>query len=140
MDEVFGKDKAHRPCRARPAAGRRHPRHAGRPLTLPDSGDSRHATPPASDSDDISDADLRIPPGGAPLPVTGGQPCPARIPPVTLSVAEALKITRLAERYAARLLTRARLAYHLRWSHWRRRHQARARWHHYSARLEPIAA
>jgi DDE superfamily endonuclease len=109
-------------------------------LTLPDPGDSRHATAPASDSDDISDADLRISPGGAPLPVTGGQPCPARIPPVTLSVAEALKITRLAERYAAGLLTRARLACHLRWSHWRRRHQARARWHHYSARLEPIAA
>ena len=79
-------------------------------------------------------------PSGAPLPVTGGQPCPARIPPVTLPAAEALKITRLAERYAAGLLTRARLACHLRWSHWRRRHQARARWHHYATRLAALTA
>ncbi|MBR7827563.1 IS701 family transposase [Actinospica sp. MGRD01-02] len=27
------------------------------------------------------------------------------------------------------------IAFHLRWSDWRRRHQARARWHHYRARL-----
>jgi SRSO17 transposase len=30
---------------------------------------------------------------------------------------------------------RARIARHLNWSDWRRRHQARARWHHYRTRL-----
>ena len=30
-------------------------------------------------------------------------------------------------------------AFHLRWSAWRRRHQARARWHHYSTRLAALA-
>ena len=29
--------------------------------------------------------------------------------------------------------------YHERWSDWRRRHQARARWHHYSTRLQAFA-
>ena len=37
--------------------------------------------------------------------------------------------------YTAGLITRARLAFALRWSARRRRHQAIARWHHYSARL-----
>ena len=30
---------------------------------------------------------------------------------------------------------RARIARHLNWSDWRRRHQARARWYHYRTRL-----
>jgi hypothetical protein len=36
-------------------------------------------------------------------------------------------IERLARQHAAGLITRARLAFCLRWSRWRRRHQARAR-------------
>ena len=35
----------------------------------------------------------------------------------------------------ARAIELARLAFQLRWSAWRRRHQARARWHHYAARM-----
>lgn len=30
-------------------------------------------------------------------------------------------------------------SYHLHWSRWRRRHQARARWHHHSTRLQAAA-
>jgi len=30
--------------------------------------------------------------------------------------------------------------FHEHWSAWRRRHQARARWHHYSTRLAALAA
>ena len=41
----------------------------------------------------------------------------------------------LARQHAAGLITRARLAFALRWSLRRRLHQATARWHHYSARL-----
>ena len=47
-------------------------------------------------------------------------------------------IERLARDWKAGLITRARLAFRLRWSHWRRRHQARARWHHYSTRLQAL--
>jgi hypothetical protein len=52
-----------------------------------------------------------------------------------MSVAEASRLTRLAGEFAAGLITRARLAFALRWSARRRRHQAIARWHHYNARL-----
>jgi hypothetical protein len=34
---------------------------------------------------------------------------------------------------------RAQITRHLNWSTWRRRHQARARWHHYRTRLALIA-
>ena len=81
------------------------------------------------------DADLLIPLGDAPVPVRGGQPCPSRPGPIKLSVAETARLTRLAAQAAAGLITRARLAFALRWSARRRRHQAAARWHHYSARL-----
>jgi SRSO17 transposase len=90
--------------------------------------------------DDGSGADLRIPLGDAPVPARGGQPCPPRIGTIKLTIAETARIERLARQYAARLITRARLAFCLRWSRWRRRHQARARWHHYSTRLQAAAA
>jgi SRSO17 transposase len=86
-------------------------------------------------SDDISDADLRIPLGDAPVPGRGGQPCPARIAPIKLSIAETARLAILARQHAAGLITRARLAFALRWSRRRRLHQAIARWHHYSTRL-----
>lgn len=76
-----------------------------------------------------------IPLGDAPVPARGGQPCPRGIGLIKLSVAETARLTRLASRYTAGLISRARLAFALRWSARRRRHQAAARWHHYSARL-----
>jgi len=83
----------------------------------------------------VNDADLVIPLGDAPVPARGGQPCPPRIAPVRLSVAETARLERLARLALAGLITRARLAFALRWSARRRRHQAAARWHHHSARL-----
>jgi hypothetical protein len=80
-------------------------------------------------------ADLQIWIGDAPLPAAGRQPCPPGIPPIRLSHAETGLIARLARAWRHGLITAARLAFHLRWSAWRRRHQARARWHHYAARL-----
>jgi SRSO17 transposase len=85
--------------------------------------------------DHISDADLQIPIGDAPVPARGGQPCPPGIAPIRLSIAETARLASLAAHYTAGLITRARLAFALRWSARRRRHQANARWHHYSARL-----
>ena len=64
-----------------------------------------------------------------------GQPCPPGIAPIRLSIAETARLASLAAHYTAGLITRARLAFTLRWSLLRRRHQATARWHHYSARL-----
>jgi DDE superfamily endonuclease len=88
-----------------------------------------------NDNDHADDADLRIPLGDAPVPARGGQPCPPRIGAIRLSVAETARLTLLARHAAAGLITRARLAFALRWSARRRRHQAVARWHHHSARL-----
>jgi hypothetical protein len=69
------------------------------------------------------------------VPVRGGQLCPPGIAPIRLSVAETARLARLAVQYTAGLISRPRLAFALRWSARRRRHQAAARWHHYSARL-----
>jgi SRSO17 transposase len=82
-----------------------------------------------------SSTDLGIPLGDAPVPARPRQPCPPRIGAIKLTIAETARLTRLARQHTAGLITSARLAFHLRWSLWRRRHQARARWHHYATRL-----
>jgi hypothetical protein len=94
---------------------------------------------PAPASTATAPSGLRIPAGETVLPATAGLPCPAGIAPVILSPAETLRIVRVTRQYADGLIDRARLALHYRWSAWRRRHQARARWHHYSARLAALA-
>ena len=75
--------------------------------------------------------------GTLPSPSGSGQPCPPGIAAIKLTIAETACIERLARQHAAGLITRARLAFCLRRSRWRRRHQARARCH-YSTR--PAAA
>ena len=93
-----------------------------------------------SDTDaDVDDADLRIPLGDAPVPAYPGQPRPRRPGLIRLSVAETARLARLAADWTAGLLTPARLAFRLRWSAWRRRHQAPARWYHHAARLAAAA-
>ena len=92
------------------------------------------------DGDQASGADPGIPLGDAPVPARPGQPCPPGIGAIRLTVAETARLIRLARQHAAGLITSARLAFHLRWSRWRRRHQARARWHHYATRLPPQPA
>ena len=84
-------------------------------------------------------AELGIPLADAPVPSRPGQPCPSGIAAIKLTIAETARLARLARQHAAGLISDARLAFHLRWSRWRRRHQARARWHHYSARLATAA-
>jgi SRSO17 transposase len=86
----------------------------------------------------ISEAEPQIPLGDAPVPDRAGRPCPAGIAPIRLSIAETIRLTVLARQHAAGLITRARLAFALRWSLRRRLHQAAARWHHYSTRLLAI--
>ena len=86
----------------------------------------------------VSDADLQIPLGDAPVPVRAGQPCPPELGPIKLSIAETTRLAGLAARHTKGLITRTRLAFALRWSLRRRLHQARARWHHYSTRLQAL--
>jgi SRSO17 transposase len=107
---------------------------------LPPAAAGRKSTAPTAGEDTVSPDDLQFYPGGAPVPVRDGQPCPPGIPPIELSATETLRIEHLARDWKAGLITRARLAFGLRWSRWRRRHQARARWHHYSTRLQHLAS
>jgi hypothetical protein len=110
-------------------------------LTLPAASQDGHDTRPAAGGDDqSSDADLDIPVGDAPVPARGGLPCPPGIAPIRLSIAETVRLATLAARYTAGLITAARVAFALRWSLRRRRHQAAARWHHYSTRLTAATA
>jgi hypothetical protein len=110
--------------------------------TFPASGNANGETPPAperagADGTVGTSPDLRIHAGADTVPVIAGLPCPADIPPVRLSDTETARIDSLTRAYTGGLLSRDRLAFHFRWSHWRRRHQARARWSHYSTRLAP---
>jgi SRSO17 transposase len=106
---------------------------------VPVTAAARESTAAASSENTMSTADLQFYRYGAPLPGRSGQPCPPDIPPIELSDTETARIDRLARDWKAGLLTTARLAFHLRWSEWRRRHQARARWHHYSTRFQALA-
>jgi SRSO17 transposase len=63
------------------------------------------------------------------LPTTPDQPPPEDLGLIALTVAEIKRLFILATR---RLLPET---HHLHWTWWRRRHQARARWHHHRTRL-----
>ena len=103
-------------------------------ITLPPPG-PRRATAATAATAASATLSWGFPLGDAPVPDRGGQPCPAGIAPIKLSIAETIRLTVLARQHAAGLITRARLAFALRWFARRRLHQAAARWHHYSARL-----
>ena len=92
----------------------------------------RHTATPV---EHVDDADLRIPIGDTPIPTHPDQPRPPHLGLIRLTVAETARLTRLAADWTAGLITRAHLAFKLRWSARRRRHQATARWHHHVTRL-----
>jgi SRSO17 transposase len=77
------------------------------------------------------------------LPHDPDQSPPADCGTIALTVPEAQRLfhlfTMLTRGDLPTCTTRAHLELHLRWSDWRRRHQARARWHHYRTRLALIA-
>ena len=66
------------------------------------------------------------------LPASADRPPPAEIGMVKVSVPEARRLLRLATTPMSRAARDLGYA----WSRWRRRHQARARWHHYHAQLK----
>jgi hypothetical protein len=67
------------------------------------------------------------------LPDEPDQPPPADCGMTALTVPEIQHL--LTTTTAQRISTNQDIEFHLAWSDWRRRHQARARWHHYRARL-----
>jgi hypothetical protein len=69
------------------------------------------------------------------LPVRPDQPPPADHGMIKVSIAEARRLLAIATSTAT---TTVKL-FHQRWSNWRRRHQARARWHHWRTRLRRYA-
>lgn len=75
------------------------------------------------------------------LPADGAAEPPEDFGQIALTVTEARRLfqlfTALLRDLPAALATR-RMAFHLQWSAWRRRHQARARWHHYKRRLAAL--
>ncbi|MGH3195255.1 MAG: hypothetical protein ACRDNT_04850 [Streptosporangiaceae bacterium] len=97
-------------------------------ITLPGAPAGASSHHDRRDGGDGTGSDPGIPLGDAPVPARSGQPCPPGIAAIRLTIAETARIERLARHYAAGLITRARLAFRLRWSRWRRRRQARARW------------
>jgi len=72
-----------------------------------------------------------IPLGDATTPHLADEECPPDIGCIRLSVAETLRLIRVVRSQ----VTATRKQVLLRWSIWRRRHQAIARWHHRRARL-----
>jgi hypothetical protein len=75
--------------------------------------------------------------GTGELPASAGDQPPGDEPGlVKVSVPEARRLARLAT--APMTATARNLGYA--WSRWRRRHQARARWHHYHAQLTAALA
>ena len=65
---------------------------------------SRHPAPGRSKrkEEKVSDADLGIPLGDAPVPARPGQPCPGGIGAIKLTVAETARLTRLARQHLAK--------------------------------------
>ena len=80
--------------------------------------------------------DLMIPRGDSLVPVRPDQPRPAHIGYIRLTLNETLRLVGIANAG----LSRARMVFHLRWSRWRRRHQAIARWYRWRARLATAQA
>lgn len=72
-----------------------------------------------------------IPLGDAATPRFADEECPPDIGCIRLSIAETLRLINIAKAQ----VTAARKQVLLRWSVWRRRHQAIARWHHRRSRL-----
>ncbi len=75
--------------------------------------------------------DLMIPLGDSVIPVRPDQPRPPEIAYIRLTLPEILRLVQIANTG----LSQARVAFHLRWSKWRRRHQGIARWYRWRTRL-----
>jgi len=97
----------------------------------PENEDEAAGEAPAEEEPEFVPDDLLIPLGDSITPDEPGQEMPDRIGFIRISVAEVLRLREIA----VCGISDARKAFHLRWSKWRRKHQATARWHHQIGRL-----
>ncbi|MGH9448700.1 MAG: hypothetical protein ACRD3O_23745, partial [Terriglobia bacterium] len=97
-------------------------------------GLSGFARKPASPERGYHDEDLMVPLGDAAVPAAPDDKIPPGIGFIKLSRNEALRIREIA----LSEMSEAEKAFHLRFSKWRRRHQAIARWHHRIARMKAM--
>ena len=96
-------------------------------------------TPPAQAADAPAPCAAAQPAGWADtgtLPTSADEPPPEDPGLVKVSVPEARRLLRLATAPISRATRQLGYA----WSRWRRKHQARARYHHYQARLREVPA
>lgn len=94
------------------------------------------ALPPPGDFREPAPGDLRIPLGDSEVPVHADQDAPREIGFIKLSLNEIMRLMSIVESNYGE----ARMAFHLRWSKWRRKHQATSRWYHQIARLKASAS
>jgi SRSO17 transposase len=76
--------------------------------------------------------DLQIPLGDSLVPHSAGQERPEEIGYISLSVNEVLRLVSIASAE----MSKAKMAFHIAWSKWRRQHQAIARWYHMQHRMK----
>jgi len=81
---------------------------------------------------EIGEPDLRIPLGDSAVPHSADQPIPEDIGYIKLSVNEILRLRSIVQTE----ISEARMAFHIAWSKWRRKHQAIARWCHRQHRMK----
>ena len=81
---------------------------------------------------EIDKLDLRIPLGDSLAPYSGDQQLPKEIGYIKLSVNEILRLISIVNAE----MSEAKMAFHIAWSKWRRKHQAIARWYHMQRRLK----
>ena len=97
---------------------------------LPIQGESVNYPAPATMEYSIND--LMIPIGDSKVPSADGQKIPGSIGFIQLTRNEVLRLAEIATSDSSE----EEKAFHLRWSKWRRRHQAISRWHHRIARMK----
>jgi hypothetical protein len=89
---------------------------------------------PAPPERGYHDEDLMVPLGDSAIPAGPDDQIPGEIGFIRLSRDEGLHIREIA----LSGMNEAEMAFHLRWSKWRRRHQAIARWHHRKTRMKAM--
>ena len=97
-----------------------------------DFGAGHGISSPVAPEPEFAGDDLRIPLGDSKIPCHPGQDVPGDIGFIRLSVREILRLKAIV--FSG--LSEAEKAFHLRWSKWRRRHQAIARWYHRMDRIK----
>jgi len=104
------------------------------PLGRQEAGLPESARNPAPPERDYRDEDLMVPLGDSAIPAGPDDHIPEEIGFIKLSRDEALRIREIA----LSGMNEAEMAFHLRCSKWRRRHQAIARWHHRKTRMKAM--